>query len=320
MINYILLGHKNPKQIQRLIGKLYEETHFFYVYVHIDSNTDLNYIKTELSCFTNLFFLENEQRYPGTWGDLGIVMATIEALKQILKDKRTGYCVLLSGQDYPLKDKTYIEAFFKENYGTNFISVFPLPASFWLNSKQRVSYYKINMSSKRGDYVLFPSIYEKEFYSIETLRALKKIVTGAKFSVFFKLLKRRKFPNYLKPYGGDQWWALPIETVKKIIEFLDLHPDYVNYHKYSLVPDEMFFQSIFMALKEDGKVLLQQTPVTYVNWSRKGVVLPVTFTKDDFDELASLPNGKLFARKFDMEIDTEIFDLLDECKLAEKVA
>lgn len=318
MINYIVLGHKNPRQIKRLIGKLYTDEFFFYVYIHIDSNTDIGSIKQELSGFDNLLFLEGKKRHPGIWGDLGIVLATIEVLKQIIADGRNGYCVLLSGQDYPIKDKVYIENFFRQNYGTNYISVFPLPADCWLNSAQRINYYKINKSSKRGDFALLPSVFQKEFYTAGTIVLIKELLIARKFSFVFKVFRKRKFPQYLKPYGGDQWWALPIETVKKIIEFIDNNPDYLNYHKYSLLPDEMFFHSIFMSFNKDRKLLMRQPSVTYVNWSRPERSLPVTFTENDFEELSTLPGDKLFARKFDIDKDQLILDLLDR-KTAEKI-
>ena len=50
--------------------------------------------------------------------------------------------------------------------------------------------------------------------------------------------------------------------------------------------------------------------LTYVNWERVEEELPVTFTSTDFNELAQQTNF-LFARKFDMDVDAQILDLLD---------
>ena len=50
--------------------------------------------------------------------------------------------------------------------------------------------------------------------------------------------------------------------------------------------------------------------LTYVNWERKGVELPVLFKEDDFEELTS-QKEKFFARKFDTKVDVEILNKLD---------
>mgnify|MGYP000930506054 CR=1 FL=1 len=47
-----------------------------------------------------------------------------------------------------------------------------------------------------------------------------------------------------------------------------------------------------------------------MNWERKGVPLPVLFTQNDFEELTS-QKEYFFARKFDMDVDTDILDKLD---------
>ena len=38
------------------------------------------------------------------------------------------------------------------------------------------------------------------------------------------LFKKRRFPQPLKPYGGMQWWALPLETLKFISSFIAENP------------------------------------------------------------------------------------------------
>ena len=109
------------------------------------------------------------------------------------------------------------------------------------------------------------------------------------------------------PFGGGQWWALPMSKIRSILEFLDDHPNYLRYHQYTLLPDEIFFHSIMATL--DGPVA---PSLTYVNWDRKNTPLPVTFETEDLEELKLASVGKLFARKFDITIDSTILDFLDQ--------
>jgi hypothetical protein len=160
-----------------------------------------------------------------------------------------------------------------------------------------------------------PSVFDREFYSGKIKKLIKLVLSG-KLYPLLKILKKRKFPHYLEPYAGDQWWALPIETVKKIIEFVDEHRDYSDYHKYSLAPDEMFFQTILMWFNKETKLFPHHQSTTYVRWIPVSKefpksLTPVTFTKSYLNELLSLPDNKLFARKFNSELDTEILNLLD---------
>ncbi|MEN9488081.1 MAG: hypothetical protein RL494_346, partial [Bacteroidota bacterium] len=71
--NYIILAHKNPGQILRLIQKLNDDSSSFYI--HIDINSDAKSFEAILSELPNVNFIKN--RESGTWGDLGIVKATV---------------------------------------------------------------------------------------------------------------------------------------------------------------------------------------------------------------------------------------------------
>jgi hypothetical protein len=50
--------------------------------------------------------------------------------------------------------------------------------------------------------------------------------------------------------------------------------------------------------------------VTYVNWSPDSCG-PLLLKEINFEEVMKLGRDKLFARKFDMEIDSKILDLID---------
>lgn len=47
----------------------------------------------------------------------------------------------------------------------------------------------------------------------------------------------------------------------------------------------------------------------FINWKDVDAGSPAVLVKNDFESLAS--SSKLFARKFDMNIDAEILDMID---------
>ncbi|MDT0686858.1 beta-1,6-N-acetylglucosaminyltransferase [Autumnicola psychrophila] len=308
-LNYLILAHKNPLQVKRLILSLEsEETSF---YIHIDLQASIDEFKQVL-LLPNIYFLN--KRYKGTWGDIGIVKATLYGMQEISRNTKKGYCILLSGQDYPLVSRQKIKDLLKEKFPTEFLTVYPMPHFGWkYGGMDRLEKYKIIKSKKRKHFLQLPSIFDKEFYSLETFGKLNFLRKNRRFQEMSLVLKKRKFPNYLKAYGGSQWWALTMETTIQILNYVDKHLDYLEYHKYSLLPDEIFFHSILMQLQEEKteKISIEKS-FTYVNWERPETPLPVTFEEQDFNELQKASKNYLFARKFDIKLDSEILDAIDK--------
>jgi hypothetical protein len=309
-LNYIILVHQHPKQLKRLVTSLTTANAFFYI--HVDKNFDSAPFEKELTNLKNVFFLQEEERRPGIWGDVGIVEATINALNRINNDERDGYCILLSGQDYPIKKRSYIESFFKKNYGTNYITTWRMPYEKWVMSggMQRLTHYKINLSPKKRDYLLVPSVFDRDFYQRNNLTSVFLLLKLKKIKEVLQLFSRRKLPNKLQPHGGWQWWALPIETIRSILNYLNKNPDYLAFHKYSLLPDEMFFQTIIMSVTSVESKLVIENNLTFLSWESPDAPSPMTLRSPNLEELKS-QDSSLFARKFDLEEDETILDLID---------
>lgn len=312
--NYIILTHKNPKQVKHLVERLNDKNSDFYI--HVDKNIDIKPFIKIFNNNPNVFFVKNREE--GTWGDLGIVKGTINSLKEATNNQNEGYCILLSGQDYPIKSLKEIDLYLNKNKGYEFIDICSIENV--LNSKEwkmKLNHYKYNLSCKRDDYVLFPPFFSADFFRIKTLKNIVKIFINKKGItqlpiIFSNLFKTRKAPKNIVSFAGGQWWALTSNTCRKIISFLEDNPEFLEYHKFTLLPDEIFFQSILMHLKNDKNNKFKfGKSFTYVNWTKKNCELPVTFTNLDEEELISQPENMLFARKFDFNFNKEIFHILD---------
>ena len=68
----------------------------------------------------------------------------------------------------------------------------------------------------------------------------------------------------------------------------------------------MFFQTIIMNSKYGAKVCNDN--LRYIDWS-EGKNNPKVLTKDDFSLINS--SNKLFARKFDSNVDEQVLDMID---------
>lgn len=128
---YLVLAHKNPRQVYRLIERLsYADTQFV---IHIDATADL-YSFTNIigNGRQDIIFLE--ERYRTTWGSFAIVEATLHGLKFIKKHlPQTARVTLLSGQDYPIKPVKQINSYFQAHVDSIFLDHFSIPARTWTN-------------------------------------------------------------------------------------------------------------------------------------------------------------------------------------------
>ena len=305
--NYIILAHKNPQQLARMIRRLDSEQAFFYI--HLDLRANMADFQSEINKPNVCFISKREECF---WGDYSIVKATLNLIYAVAEDQRKGFVILMSGQDYPIKNNNNIDDFLAQNSECNFIDIVPIEEK-WNRKmvKDKVWHYHILHSSKRGD----SNSYAPFFYT-DIKQKMRIFIHFLKGRLSFKNLKKlcqlpKRNPIFDKQYAGSQWWALNEKTLKKMYCYIKANEQSLeNYYKYTSAPDEIFFQSILMYLIDNDKDIKILPSLTYVNWHRKGCTLPVTFQKDDLEELTRQCN--LFARKFDTEFDTEILDLLDE--------
>lgn len=295
---YIIQAHKNPHQLKRLIEKIDSENAFFYV--HIDLKSDIKEFKSVIQK-PNVFFIE--ERVDCIWGDFSQVAATLNLIEIVLKKHANGMCIFLSGQDYPIKPIDAITDFLSKNSDKNFIDIREI-AKMWdkKECKKRTRRYRYNFSNERGDFAILTP----------RMRFLKLVFKKKiPLSLFIKSFIPRQLD--MKFYGGSNWWAFNFDTLNKIHRYIDDNKKKLYGHFiYTHCADEIFFHTIIKHLiKNDDTIVLDDT-ITYVNWSRKNCPLPVTFNQDDYEELATQPEVKLFARKFDTDYDGVILDILDQ--------
>jgi hypothetical protein len=180
---------------------------------------------------------------------------------------------------------------------------------------QRLSHYKFDLSKNKKDLVVIPSLWDKSFFTKKTFQSIFKVLKSSEYKNIFKLLIKRKHPKFIeKIFWGSSYWALPIEITNHILSFCYSNPSFVKYHEETFISDELFFQTILYHLFESGKIETTfDVRCTYLKF-KYGNSSPEILISSDFQELSSLPNRFLFARKFDSKIDDKIFDLLDSIR------
>lgn len=304
--NYLILAHKNFNQLKRLIHVLEDGASRFII--HLDASANLEDFKNKIGAYKNIFWVEN--REDCIWGDFSIVQATINALDFIINNHLEGYTILMSGQDYPIKSKQYIIDYLEQNQAYNHISIHRNPVSraepiFY---KRRLTHYNFFLSKRRGDAVSLPYFWSQSWKEkIKTLLFLSKNYQKADF---LKIFTPKTYP-YTDFYQGHQWFGFNFETLRKVHRTIkEREQELLAFFKYVTVPDEFFFHTIIKNLqKQDANILIKNSLT---------VNLPFNHDESHLQDLLNELPHKLFARKFDEDHNTKIFDLLDQSFTASK--
>ena len=279
-VAFLMLCHKNPKQINLLLKALKHPQ--VDVFIHVDSKNEN--IREDIEKSDGVYLLPKKDCVDVQWAQFSEVKATLNLLNAAISKGGYSHCFLISGQDFPLKSIGEIVRFLNERKDENFIDC-----------------ALIKRFEKRND-IYFPRMVIGRRIWQKILKGILVYSTGG-WNQTFSIIKRLK-PANVQYYFGSQWWCLNDAMVKWIYNFLENYPEYIKLFKHSLCPDECFFQTLVMnsPFANTTKPYLH-----YIKWE-KGKSSPKTLTTIDYEELKKAE--KLIARKFDINVDAEIIERL----------
>lgn len=286
---FLVLCHKNPEQINLLLQKL--ELFDCDIYLHIDKKRYKEIIML-LNKKSNIHIIDYENSYDVKWGGIEMIQATLDLIDLIQNSKvKYDYLWLLSGQDYIIKNPNLIINEMSNNLDNDYIEIIDKNNSSYQRYKKLYDVYYWNWMTK--DKIVF-----------KIIKRLYMIFTGG-FVHTFNIFLRKK-PFEFDFYFGSQWWTLKSSVAYQILEYSKKHPDIIEYYKHSIIPDECFFQTIYMHLFNNNN---RKGNLTFVNWKGKSRS-PDIIKSDDINVLLE-KNNYYFARKFDINIDKDIIKLID---------
>ena len=218
----------------------------------------------------------------------------------------------MSGQDFPIKPINEINKNLLENYPTLHIDCTPYDEKNWICPKFKSTPWllKFRKSTLR---------------KLKSKNPVRKLLEKAipKLQNFLELLKQTSYDKLTRLgvslYGGSAWWILPDIAIDFIYNEYINSSKIVNYLLESRTPEETFFQTMIMysPYKNDVHInpvqQVEQTCKTWAYFSDEGkpfVGHPYVFTVNEFDKLRD--SSFWFARKFDIQQDDEIIELIQK--------
>lgn len=293
-VAYLILAHRQPGLVAGLVRALACDWASFFI--HVDAKSDLAPFQRLLAAQAGVTWLTGARRVKVSWGGFSQVRATLNLLDAALAADRpfTRYC-LLSGADFPIKPLAVI----RERLVSD-------------QEFMRVDHRLSGAGVVRDG--LAATVRRYFFPDWPLPRRIKLTLLSGK-------IPRRPYPG-IPLYHGAQWWALTAACVRFVVDFVQDHPDYAAFHRYTLAPDEIFFHSIVKhspfagQLSHDCERAASLTEYYasndhgchYIDWNAPQQALPKVLTMADLPALQR--SAALFARKFDETCSRELLQAL----------
>jgi hypothetical protein len=281
-IAHLITVHKNPAQVERLLDALTHPDADFYI--HLDKKVPMKDF-AYLAARPGVRF--TQARLAVRWASYRFTEALVECTREILATGQPyDFINLLSGQDYPIKPVETIHWFFARHLGCSFLSFEREGSRWWSHAISRIEQYHTTYYQFKGQYRLQAAVN--------------------------KLLPKRGFPLSYTLFGGPNgsWWTLSRDCARYLVEFVDAHPELRRFCRFTWGSDEFLPATILLNSPLKDRIVNEN--YRYIDWSEGGAN-PKLLTVADAPALAQSP--KLFARKFDLDHDTEILDLIDRTML-----
>lgn len=303
-IAILMLVHKNKEQVERLISRLKHKN--IDIFVHIDKKAP--FAPEDLTVPDNVFF--TEKRHDACLFEFSLVDAEFELICAAKKQGEYKYFLLLSGQCYPLLSIERIYNFLEENYPKPFIDIIAPTETNYVPGVFKHVYILKRFKLKTYDFL-------QRHFSYKMYRLLRYIPGGFAF-----VISRLKELFYQSPHKrleklgylnccGAQWWILPDYIIELMLKERE-NEAFCRAISDAFGCDETFFQTAIMKHKDECDIELDaQRSYLERRWFYifKGGH-PIILQSEHYDQLAE--SNMLFARKFDINVDRAILDMLDE--------
>ena len=298
MIAFLVVSHRNPGQVLRLVRVLREgrETH---VLVHHDQRrhpldeTALSQAGGRLA----------DYGLPVEWGNLAYTQMLLRALSELTERVDPDWIAVISGQDYPLRPLPEFERHLAES-----------PHQALLGDP-----WELDMSSE-------PDPPQREFYLRYRYRhyspprpvaaVVARALGGRAYlrempaglgSFLGVRPPRHPFGPGLRCHVSSDWLILERRAVRAVLSFARTRAREMRHYRRTIIPSESLFATV---VANDPS--LSVGPAPRLLGFEEGSPHPRTFRSKDVPELLS--SGMHFARKFDEEVDARALDLLDEAR------
>ena len=292
---YLIMAHNQFELLNHLILQLDDKRNDIYIHMDIKAK-EFDFKKIEnLPLESKIYFIP---RMDVKWGGYSQIQCELALLKEASK-RPYRYYHLLSGADFPLKTQDEIHNFFKRYDGKEFIHFSKVEQKEAKRVFTRISRYHLFQDYSPKKFFKFPKIFmtviDKSFLMIQRVFGVNRL-KGKLLNIKF----------------GSSWFSITDDFTRYVLS----HQEWIETHfSHSKCADELFLQTLVYQspFKEElSSYCFNDTPLSNmrkIDWSQtKRNPNPEIWTVTDYNRLINTEH--LFARKFDLAIDSEVIKKL----------
>jgi hypothetical protein len=303
---YLILTHKDPRQVEALAARILELSPHARVVVHHDLAADV--LPWNGRPPSRVHFVERSRVL---WGDWSIVEATLRMVRFALEQLRADWFVVLSGEHWPVTDLSQWE----DTTATSGIDAF-------VEADRLPKRLRFGKADEGGNMYLSRCIHRWTSLNQPRLSTAHRAVGGLwKLSLYCNPIftveysHRRKTWFFGRPrvrgpvkdwafYKGSQWIAFGERAAKTI---LHADPAVTEWFRGGHIPDETYFHTVLRHAKD---LSITTDVVTYVPIGPK-TPKPKWMVLSLEDLPTVWTSGAAFARKVDLANRPEVIDALN---------
>lgn len=287
---FLIIAHNNPLLLKRIVCKLQEKNHFFFI--HIDKKSNIKPFIRCLHGLKNIVFIEN--RIKVNWGGYSQIECELLLLKTAFYSSiNIDYFHMISGVDYPCKNNKKFDDYFEIHNGESFMHYdSDEEIQIWRETKYRNRIQKWNFID------MFP-------FSNKGLSCKLRLYLQNAFNIF---VKREWIPNIV---AGWNWFSWHRNVVEYIIKYIKLNPNYLKRYKYTSCCDEVIFHTLLQNKINELKIN-KYNSLRYIEWhpKREYKSLPLILKENEYEDI--IKSNSMFCRKVDIKESSVLMDLLDD--------
>lgn len=322
-IAVLILAHKNPGQLQRLVTALDDER--FDIYIHIDGKSKVHFEAPKVQRSELCRILDSTERVDTYLNDFSLVDATMSLVRASLSSQRGyKYYILLTGQDYPIKSMDTIYKTLMENYPICWIDSYGVEdaAKHGVGWVEHVGHKRFSQKIRRR---LQHIVGNRFYYSQAGKFAKIPVVVYDRIMNLITDPPRTKVKRLGFTYSvGSHFWILPDVAIAHLLHVYEDNKALSDTFRHTAAPEESYFQTALSTFDEaiipepygqfESKEAEMDNPaLRLIKWYEDGVHTsghPASWSCEDIDFIRK--SKALFARKFDGT--PAVLNLIDEIR------
>jgi hypothetical protein len=291
---YIVISHRNPDQVVRLVRVLREGPSARVLVRHDQRGELLERERIEAAGGELV-----QDRIKSRWGGWSQIKLMLFCLREATARHDPDWVLLLSGQDYPLRPLADIEA-----------DLHASPADALLGSVRQVE----TRRPAAGDDEFFLRCRYRHYARPRVLpsslpRSLRPLAYARDLPPLVGVRRIESAPLTL--FASADWLTLGRAAIRAVLAASE-NRRLMRHFRRVAVPSESFFASVLLS---DPSLIVERDNRRFSSFEH-GAPHPATLLSKDYDRL--LASGADFARKFDVTRDPHVLDLLDEHRRSRK--